>query len=142
MVNEPAANAESRNPNPMSTAHHRWRTVVDFVRANDVSDVCLYAGSVTARLEGRIVRLSEEGALSTADVMEMIGELLASQRAIATEIGSAIGALDFTTELFAKRFRVNIARARGELFASMRPLPERAPEPDQIGLAAQLVRLV
>jgi twitching motility protein PilT len=136
------AKPETRNSEPMNTAHHRWRTVVDFVRANDVSDVCLYAGSVTARLEGRIVRLSEEGALSTADVMEMIGELLASQRAIATEIGNAMGAVDFTTELFAKRFRVNIARARGELFASMRPLPEQPPESGQVGLSAQLVRLV
>jgi twitching motility protein PilT len=126
----------------MSATHQRWRIVVDFVRVNDVSDVCLCGGSVTARLEGRIVRLSEEGALSTEDVMEMIGELLASQRAVATEIGAVMGAVDFTTELFAKRFRVNIARARGELFASMRPLPEQAPEPGQIGLSAQLVRLV
>ena len=149
MVDEPAAKPKTRNPEPetrnsepMNTAYHRWRTVVDFVRANDVSDVCLYAGSVTARLEGRIVRLSEEGALSTANVKEMIGELLVSQRAIATEIGNAMSAMDFTTELFAKRFRVNIARARGELFASMRPLPEQAPESGQVGLSAQLVRLV
>ena len=126
----------------MNTAYHRWKIIVDFVRANDVSDVCLYAGSVTARMEGRIVRLSEEGALSTGDVTEMIHELLASQPALATEIEAPMSATDFTTELFEKRFRVNIARARGELFASMRPLPDEAPEPGRIGLSPQLVKLI
>jgi twitching motility protein PilT len=45
-------------------------------------------------------------------------------------------------ELFDKRFRVNVARARGELFASLRPLPENAPEPGNIGLSSQFVKVV
>ena len=52
--------------------HDRWKIVVDFVRDNDVSDISLWAGNMTAHLEGRIVRLTEEGALSATDVADMI----------------------------------------------------------------------
>jgi hypothetical protein len=51
--------------------------IVDFVRKQEVSRISLFAGNITARLDGRIVRLSEDGALSKGEIQGLIGDLLA-----------------------------------------------------------------
>jgi twitching motility protein PilT len=120
----------------------RWKIVIDFVRGHDVSDISLYGESLTARMDGQIVRLSESGALSKTAVSEMIMELLRPNPALVKAISKPMGSVDFTRELFEKRFRINVARSRGELFASLRPLPESAPEAGSIGLSSQFVKFV
>jgi len=124
----------------MSVVLHRWKIVVDFVRGHDVSDVSLWGENLTARMDGQIFSLAEAGALSRDAVSEMIKELLMIDPERARAMSKPMASVDFTVELFNKRFRVNIARTRGQLFASLRPLPENPPEPSSIGLSSQLVK--
>jgi len=126
----------------MNVVLHRWKIVVDFVEGRDVSDVSLWGENLTARMDGQIFSLAEAGALSRDAVAEMIKELLMIDPERAKAMSKPMASVDFTVELFSKRFRVNIARARGELFASLRPLPENPPEPGSIGLSSQLVKNV
>jgi len=126
----------------MSLTLNRWKVVVDFVQGHDVSDVSLWGENLTARMDGQIVSLAESGALSKEAVSEMIRELLMINPERAEAMSQPMVSVDFTVELFDKRFRVNVARARGELFASLRPLPENPPEPSSIGLSSQLVKNV
>jgi len=113
---------------------------VDFVRSHDVSDISLWGENLTARMDSQIVALAEAGALSKEAVSEMIRELLRITPERAEAMSQPMVSVDFTLELFDKRFRVNVARSRGELFASLRPLPENPPEPSSIGLSSQLVK--
>jgi len=115
---------------------------VDFVRSHDVSDISLWGENLTARMDSQIVALAEAGALSKEAVSEMIRELLRITPERAEAMSQPMVSVDFTLELFDKRFRVNVARSRGELFASLRPLPENPPEPSSIGLSSQLVKNV
>src|SRR6516162_7365674 len=126
----------------MSQVLNRWKVVVDFVRSHDVSDISLWGENLTARMDSQIVALAEAGALSKEAVSEMIRELLRITPERAEAMSQPMVSVDFTLELFDKRFRVNVARSRGELFASLRPLPENPPEPSSIGLSSQLVKNV
>jgi twitching motility protein PilT len=126
----------------MSLVLSRWKVVVDFVQGHDVSDISLWGENLTARMDGQIVSLAEAGALSKQAVSEMIRELLMINPEHARAMSQPMISVDFTVELFDKRFRVNVARTRGELFASLRPLPEKPPEPNSIGLSSQLVKNV
>ena len=126
----------------MSLVLNRWKVVVDFVQGHDVSDISLWGENLTARLDGQIVSLAEAGALSKQAVSEMIRELLMINPERARAMDQPMISVDFTVELFDKRFRVNVARTRGELFASLRPLPENPPEPSTIGLSSPLVKSV
>lgn len=126
----------------MSPALHRWKLIVDFVRNQEVSDISLFAGNITARLDGRIVRLSEEGALSKGEIQELISDLPAMPGGATANLCRPAGSLDFTVTLFEKRFRVNIARAKGQLFASMRPLPDGPLSATAIGMTPQLLQRI
>ena len=126
----------------MSAVLDRWKIVVDFVQGHDVSDVSLWGENLTARMDGEIFSLAEAGALSRDAVSEMIRELLMIDPERAKAMSQPMASVDFTVELFNKRFRVNIARTRGELFASLRPLPENPPDPSSIGLSSHLVKNV
>ena len=126
----------------MNVVLQRWKVVVDFVQGHEVSDVSLWGENLTARMDGQIFSLAEAGALSRDAVSEMIKELLMIDAERARAMSKPMASVDFTVELFNKRFRVNIARTRGELFASLRPLPENPPEPSSIGLSSQLVKNV
>lgn len=123
----------------MSSVQQRWKLIVDFVRKQEVSDISLYGGNITARLDGRIVRLSEEGALGKSDIQELISDLLSLSGGCRIDPLRPTGLVDFTVTLFEKRFRVNVARARGELFASLRPLPDSPLPATAIGLTPQLL---
>jgi twitching motility protein PilT len=121
---------------------HRWKIVVDFVRDREVSDISLWGGNLTARMDGQIFSLAEAGALSKEAVSDMIRELLMINPERATAMSQSMASVDFTAQLFDRRFRVNVARTRGEYFASLRPLPVDPPEPSSIGISPQLVKLV
>src|SRR6202045_4757259 len=105
------------------TATERWSKVVEFVRSNQVSDISVFQTNVTARLEGRVVHLSEDGALSRSEVQELIAELIKLYPAAGSEVTGAMGSADYTGAIDGIRFRINLGRAQGELFASLRPLP-------------------
>src|SRR5262249_22151095 len=104
----------------MSLVINRWKVVVDFVQGHDVSDISLWGENLTARMDGQIVSLAEAGALSKEAVSEMISELLMINPERARAMSQPMVSVDFTVGLFDKRFRVNVARTRGELFASLR----------------------
>lgn len=126
----------------MSSVQQRWRLIVDFVRNQEVSDISLFGGNICARLDGRIVRLSEEGALSKEEIQALIRDLLAMPGGPSADRRHPNGSIDFTVTLFEKRFRVNIARAKGELFASLRPLPDSPLPATAIGLTAQVLQRI
>ena len=119
-----------------------WKTVVDFVQKNEVSDVSLFRNNVSARLAGQIVSLAEPGALSKDEVQLMIAELAKDRPDLGEQLALRQRSVDFTTALYSKRFRVNIALAQGELFASLRPLPDSPPAPSEVGLTGQTIKLV
>ena len=119
-----------------------WKTVVDFVQKNEVSDVSLFRNNVSARLAGQIVSLAEPGALSKDEVQLMIAELAKDRPDLREQLAVRQRSVDFTTALYSKRFRVNIALAQGELFASLRPLPDSPPAPSEVGLTGQTIKLV
>jgi twitching motility protein PilT len=127
--------------NTEETAKH-WKTVVDFVRGHEVSDVSLFRNNVSARLAGQIVSLTEPGALSETEVRSMIGELAKNRPDLRNQLSLRQRSIDFTTALYSKRFRVNIALAQGELFASLRPLPDIPPDPSEVSLSGQIIKLV
>lgn len=127
---------------PGTTVQQRWKTVVDFVQKNEVSDVSLFRNSVSARLAGQIVSLAEPGALSEDEVQLMITELAKDRPDLREQLTATQRSIDFTTTLYSKRFRVNVALARGELFASLRPLPDSPPAPSDVGLTGQITKLV
>jgi twitching motility protein PilT len=120
------------------TVAERWNQVVKFVRSNQVSDISVFQTNVTARLEGRVVHLSEEGALSRSEVQELIDELIKRYPAAGPEASGPLGSADFTVEIDGTRFRVNLGRAQGELFASLRPLPAEAPDLIEIGISKRI----
>src|SRR6202007_2143764 len=120
------------------TVLERWKKVVEFVRSNQVSDISVFQSNVTARLEGRVVHLSEEGALSQSEVQELIAELIKLYPAAGPEVGGSMGSADFTAEIDGIRFRINLGRAQGELFASLRPLPAQPPDLLEIGISKRI----
>jgi twitching motility protein PilT len=127
---------------PGAAVQHRWKTVVDFVQKNDVNDVSLFRNNLSARVAGEIVSLAEPGALSEDEVQLMIAELAKDKPDLREQLATTQSSVDFTVALYSKRFRVNIALARGEPFASLRPLPDSPPAPSEIGLTGQIIKLV
>src|SRR6202008_724017 len=124
------------------TAGDRWSQVVEFVRSNHVSDISVFQSNVTARLEGRVVHLSEEGALSPSEVQELIAELIKLYPAAGPEVSGSMGSADYTAEIDGVRFRVNLGRAQGELFESLRALPAQPPDLLEIGISKRIAALV
>ncbi len=120
----------------------RWKTVVDFVQKNEVSDVSLFRNNVSVRLAGQIVSLAEPGALSNDEVQMMIAELAKDRPDLREQLAVRQRSIDFTTTLYSRRLRVNIALAQGELFASLRPLPNAPPVPSEVGFTSQIIKLV
>jgi twitching motility protein PilT len=118
---------------------HKLRLIADFVKSQPVSDLSLFDAQITARHEGQIIRLSEEGAFTKPEIQDLINYLSARNPQPAADRRIAE---DFTTNLFGKRFRVNIAQAEGSLFASIRPLPDRPPTPADMGLSPKLIKHV
>jgi twitching motility protein PilT len=126
----------------VSAVQQRWKTVVDFVQKNEVSDVSLFRNNVSARMAGQIVSLAEPGALSNDEVQMMIAELAKDRPDLREQLAAEQRSIDFTTALYSRRFRVNIALAQGELFASLRPLPDAPPAPSEVGFTGQIIKLV
>ena len=124
------------------TAGERWSTVVEFVRSHQVSDISVFQTNITARLEGEVVHLSEAGALSRREVQELIAELIKLYPAAGAAVSSAMGSADYTAEIHGTRFRVNLAHAQGELFASLRPLPAQPPDLAEIGVSKKIASLL
>ncbi|MBV8280038.1 MAG: Flp pilus assembly complex ATPase component TadA, partial [Verrucomicrobia bacterium] len=124
------------------TAAERWSQVVEFVSSNQVSDISVFQSNVTARLEGRVVHLNEEGALSRSEGQELIAELIKLYPAADSDVSGSMGSADYTAEICGVRFRVNLGRAQGELFASLRPLPAQPPDLLEIGISKRVAALM
>jgi twitching motility protein PilT len=107
------------------------------------SDLHLIAGRRRAlRIDGRLVRVGAED-LTSERLERLFSEHLGERehRSLAT-----VQAADFSLGLAGTqgehRFRVNLHRQRGELAASVRALPERVPQLDELNLPAQLAELI
>jgi Tfp pilus assembly pilus retraction ATPase PilT len=126
----------------MSNAESRWSQIVEFVRTYQPSDLSFSRGDIWARLDGRMLSLSEQGALTEDEVREMIGGLLASRPDLKTRLRETLTSADFTASLSGKRFRVNIAQAQGQMFASLRPLPGTVPTLSEVGIAPKIEKIL
>ena len=124
------------------TAVDRWNKVVEFVRSNQVSDISVFETNLTARLEGRVVHLSEDGALSRDEVQELIAELIKLHPDGGAAIDGAMGSADYTAAINGTRFRINLAHAQGELFAALRPLPDCPPDLLEIGISKRIAAVL
>ncbi|MBV8969102.1 MAG: Flp pilus assembly complex ATPase component TadA [Verrucomicrobia bacterium] len=122
----------------MSNAESRWSQIVEFVRTYQPSDLSFSRGDIWARLDGRMVSLSEQGALTQEDVREMIGGLLNNRPDLKAHLRETLSSADFTSNLSGKRFRVNIAQAQGQMFASLRPLPDTIPTLSEVGITPKM----
>jgi twitching motility protein PilT len=124
------------------TAGDRWNKMVEFVRSNQVSDISVFETNITARLEGRVVHLSEDGALSRDEIQQLIAELIELYPGGAAAVAGAMGSADYTAAIHGTRFRINLAHAQGELFASLRPLPDNPPDLLEIGISKRTAALL
>src|SRR5260370_18915914 len=124
------------------TVGERWNKVVEFVRSKQVSYISVFETNITARLEGRVVHLSEDGALSRNEVQQLIAELIKLYPGGASAVARAMGSADYTAAIHGTRFRINLAHAQGELFASLRPLPDNPPDLLEIGISKRIAALV
>jgi twitching motility protein PilT len=122
----------------MSNAESRWSQIVEFVRTYQPSDLSFSRGDIWARLDGRMISLSEQGALTEDEVSEMIAGLLANRPDLKARLRETLTSADFTANLAGKRFRVNIAPAQGQMFASLRPLPEAIPTLSEVGITPKM----
>jgi hypothetical protein len=131
----------------MNVVLHRWKIVVDFVQGHDVGDVSPWGENLTARMDGQIVSLAEAGALSRDAISEMIKGLLMIDPERARAMSKPMTSVDFTVELFNKRFRVKrlrssvptrdpVARKRRPEFSCSWPIQGR-----QLTTADKIVRV-
>jgi twitching motility protein PilT len=117
-----------------------WQKIVEFVRANVASDVYLNRCLVKSRVDGKVVRLSSAGDFTEEAFDGLICALVAARPDLQPALKTAMPSLDFSTQMHGMRFRVNIVRAQGKLSASLRPLPEKPPTPDSVGLSEKVTK--
>jgi twitching motility protein PilT len=119
-----------------------WQRIVEFIRSTNASDVYLNRCSVKGRVDGKVARLSSADDF-TEDAFELlIRALVKSRRDLQPALDTAMPSLDFSTEVHGMRFRVNIVRAQGKLSASLRPLPEKSPSPESVGLTEKVTNAI
>ena len=124
------------------TAPERWSKVVELVRSNQVSDISVFETNITARLEGRVVHLSEDGALSRNEVQQLIAELIKLYPGGASAVAGAMDLRMTLLYLTAAWFRINLAHAQGVIRASLRPLPDSPPDLLEIGISKRIAALL
>ena len=117
-----------------------WQRIVEFVRSNVASDIYLNRCLVKGRVDGEVVRLSSAGDFTEEAFEDLIRALLATRSDLQPALETAMPSLDFSTQMHGMRFRVNIVRAQGKLSASLRPLPEKPPSPESIGLPEKVTK--
>ncbi|MBV8141825.1 MAG: Flp pilus assembly complex ATPase component TadA [Verrucomicrobia bacterium] len=111
-----------------------WQRIVEFVRSTVASDVYLNRSSVKGRVDGKVVRLSSPDDFTEDAFERLVRALVQTRPDLLPALETAMPSLDFSTEMYGMRFRVNIVRAQGKLSASLRPLSENPPTPESVGL--------
>ena len=119
-----------------------WQRIVEFIRSANASDVYLNRCSVKGRVDGKVVRLSSAEDFTEEELELLIKTLVQRRPDLLPVLDTAMPSLDFSTEMYEMRFRVNIVRAQGKLSASLRPLPEVSPSPKSVGLPEKVTNTI
>ena len=119
-----------------------WQRIVEFIRSTSASDLYLNRSSVKGRVDGKVVRLSSAEDFTEKEFELLIRMLVQNRRDLLPALDTAMPSLDFSTEMYGMRFRVNIIRAQGKLSASLRPLPEASPSPESVGLPEKVTKSI
>ena len=119
-----------------------WQRIVEFIRSNEASDISLNRCSVKGRVDGKVIRLSSPDDFTEEEFEQLIRALLANRPDLLPVLETKMPSLDFSTEMYGMRFRVNIVRAQGKLSASLRPLPETPPNPESLGLSEKVTKVI
>jgi len=119
-----------------------WQRIVEFIRSNKASDISLNRCSVKGRVDGKVIRLSSPDDFTEEEFEQLIKALLASRPDLLPVLETKMPSLDFSTEVYGMRFRVNIVRAQGKLSASLRPLLGTPPNPESLGLPEKVTKVI
>lgn len=119
-----------------------WQKIVEFVRSTNASDISLNRGSVKARVDGKVVRLSSPEDFTDEEFEALIRALFAARPDLLPSLEEKMPSLDFSASLHGMRFRVNVVRAQGKLTAALRPLPDAPPNPETVGLPEKVIKAI
>src|ERR1700759_3804425 len=112
-----------------------WELIVGFVRKHDCSDLTFNRRNVTGKVDNSVVRLSDDDALTKEDYDGLVRSLVSDRPDLAVKLSDPVPSVDFSVAKAGMRFPENIVRAKGQLTASLRPLPETPPLPKEIGFS-------
>ena len=119
-----------------------WQRIVEFIRSTKASDISLNRCSVKGRVDGKVIRLSSPDDFTEEEFVLLIRALLTSRPDLLPALETKMPSLDFSTEMYGMRFRVNIVRAQDKLSAALRPLPETSPNPESLGLPEKVTKAI
>ncbi len=119
-----------------------WELIVGFVRKHNCSDLTFNRLNVTGKVDNTIVRLSDDDAFTKEDFEGIIRSLVSHRPDLDAKLSDRMPSVDFSVVRSGMRFRANIVRSQGELTASLRPLPENPPLPNEIGFSDLAARTI
>ena len=120
-------------------AQGRLRSWLERLDSETGSDLHLNVGAPPImRINGNLQRLPE-GALSAADMQEVIDELLSGDQHAAFDRSHELDIGYYADDI--ARFRVNLFRQKGQIGAAFRRIPSSVPTIEELGLPAALSEL-
>jgi twitching motility protein PilT len=119
-----------------------WDQIVGFVRKHNCSDLTFNRLNVTGKVDNSVVRLSDDEAFTREDFEGIIHSLVSHRPDSARRLFEPMPSVDLSVVKSGMRFRVNIVRAQGELTASLRPLTEDPPLPNEIGFGEMVIKTI
>jgi twitching motility protein PilT len=127
---------------PDNDYQSEWDLIVGFVRKHNCSDLTFNKLNVTGKVDNGVVRLSDDDAFTKKDFEGIIRSLVSHRPDAVRRLSDPMPSVDCSVVRSGMRFRVNIVRAQGELTASLRPLPENPPLPQQIGFGEAMIKTI
>jgi twitching motility protein PilT len=127
---------------PDNDYQSEWDLIVGFVRKHNCSDLTFNKFNVTGKVDNGVVRLSDDDAFTKKDFEGIIRSLVSHRPDAVRRLSDPMPSVDCSVVRSGMRFRVNIVRAQGELTASLRPLPENPPLPQQIGFGEAMIKTI
>jgi twitching motility protein PilT len=124
------------------TYQSEWELIVKFVGKHNCSDLTFNRLNVTGKVDNTIVRLSDDDAFRKEDFEGIIRSLVSHRPDLEARLSDQMPSVDLSVVKSGMRFRVNIVRAQGKLTASLRPLPENPPLPNELGFSDVATRAI
>jgi twitching motility protein PilT len=127
---------------PADSYQSEWELIVGFVGKHNCSDLTFNRLNVTGKVDNTIVRLSDDDAFSKEDFEGIIRSLVCHRPDLEAKLSDRMPSVDLSVVKSGMRFRANIVRAQGRLAASLRPLPENPPLPNELGFSDMAARAI